>query len=112
MIHTFSPNWYKPQCLLFDCNDLYYASNYVLYKFNLELRKVEADKCFRKIALSSGMNSKDIKIHTICKLSKEWLIVGTNQPHAVLLNAKDFTVLGIIRNLGISQAYLCQTGYD
>lgn len=69
MIHTFSPNWYKQQCLLFDGNTLYYASNYVLYKYNLEQRKVQADRCFRKVAIKSGMNSKDIKIHTIKKLN-------------------------------------------
>ena len=69
MIHTFSPNWYKPQCLLFDQNSLYYASNYVLYKYNLDTRRVESDKCFRKIAIKTGLNSKDIKIHSIKLLS-------------------------------------------
>lgn len=65
MIHTFSPNWYRPQCLYFTDSYLYYASNYVLYKYNLGTRKIEADRCFRKVAMKTGMNSKDIKIHTI-----------------------------------------------
>lgn len=90
MIHTFSPNWYKPQCLLFHHIHLYYASNYVLYKYNLETRKVECDKCFRKIAIKTGMNSKDIKIHTISLLTEGRLVIGTNQPHAVVLGMEKF----------------------
>lgn len=68
MIHTFSPSWYKPQCLLFHNDHLFYSSNYVLYKYNLATRKVELDRCFRKIAIKAGLNSKDIKIHSICRL--------------------------------------------
>lgn len=40
MIHTFSPNWYKPHSLLLTPSHLLYASNYVLYKYNLQSRKI------------------------------------------------------------------------
>lgn len=112
MIHTFSPNWYKPHCFFFDSNNLYYASNYVLYRYNLDDRKMELDKCFRKVAMATGMNSKDIKIHTIAKINEEWLIIGTNQSHAVIISKDNFEVLGVIRNMGIISAYLCHTGYS
>lgn len=70
MIHTFSPNWYRPQCLLFMNSSLIYASNYMIYVMDLNSRNVEGEKCFRKIAISHGMNSKDIKIHTIAPIRK------------------------------------------
>lgn len=41
MIFTFSPNWYKPQCLHFDQKTLYYCSNYLLYQYDLTLKTVQ-----------------------------------------------------------------------
>ena len=107
MIHTFSPNWYRSQCLYFVANTLFYASNYVLYRFNLTTRRVEAEKCFRKIAIKSGMNSKDIKIHTICGLNERMIIVGINQSNAVVLDAECLEVLEIVRNIGVNSVSLC-----
>lgn len=40
MIYTFSPNWYKPQCLHFTKSSLYYCSNYLLYHYDLPLKAV------------------------------------------------------------------------
>jgi hypothetical protein len=40
MIYTFSPNWYKPQCLHFTKKSLYYCSNYLLYHYDLSLKSV------------------------------------------------------------------------
>lgn len=84
--HTFSPNWYRPQCLLFGPHHLFYASNYILYDYGLAERKVLRDMCFRKLAFRSGMDFKDIKIHTISHLSEELLVIGTNQPYLVVVD--------------------------
>jgi hypothetical protein len=62
--------------------------------------------------MTNNMNSKDIKIYTINKLAENWLIVGTNQPHLIILSMIDFQVLGLIKNLTIEQSYLCASTYD
>jgi hypothetical protein len=112
MIHTFSPNWYKPQCLFFHDTSLYYASNYSLYHYSLRYRRVEGERCFRKLAMTTGMNSKDIKISTISMVSEEWLVVGINQPYLVLLGAKDLKVLGVVTGLGIESVWGCCSGWN
>jgi len=61
--------------------------------------------------MGNGMNSKDIKIHTISKLNEQCLIVGTNQPHAVVLSMHDFEVVTILKNIGIAQAYINYSAY-
>lgn len=60
--------------------------------------------------MKSGMNSKDIKIHTIKKLTEYSLIIGTNQSDAVIVNSENLEVLSIVRNIGLKSAYLCYTG--
>ena len=82
--HTFSPNWYRPQCLLFCTDSLVYASNYTLYLYGLPERKVLRDACLRRLALSNNMDSKNIKILSIVHLGGSMLLVGTNQPYLVV----------------------------
>jgi|688.fasta_scaffold823206_1 hypothetical protein len=65
MIYTFSPNWYKPQCLHFKEDTLYYCSNYLLYSYSLQFKQIEQEKCFREVAIEYGLNHKDIKITAI-----------------------------------------------
>jgi hypothetical protein len=112
MIHTFSPNWYKPQCLFFHNGSLYYASNYSLYRYSLWNRRVECERCFRKLAMTAGMNFKDIKISTISMISEQWLAVGINQPYLVLVDAQDLKVLGVVEGLGIESVWGCCSGWD
>lgn len=112
MIHTFSPNWYKPHCILLAGRHMFYASNYMLYKYNLDTRRVEADRCFRKIAMSHGMNSKDIKIHTIVRLNPEQLLVGLNQADAVVLDTDSLALLAVHKGIGVTSCLLCYPGRD
>lgn len=53
------------------------------------------------------MNSKDIKIHTICGLNEQRIIVGINQSNAVVLDAECLEVLEIVRNIGVDSVSLC-----
>lgn len=65
MIYTYSPNWFKPQCLHFTASSLYYCSNYILYEYSLTHKKIQREKCFREISLEYNLNHKDIKISAI-----------------------------------------------
>ena len=65
MIYTFSPNWYKPQCLHFSGTYMYYCSNYLLYRYDLTTKKVDSELCLRQIAIQQQINHKDIKINAI-----------------------------------------------
>ena len=65
MIYTFSPNWYKPQCIHFTQDSMYYCSNYILYNYSLQLKMVTKELCFRQIAIENHINHKDIKISSI-----------------------------------------------
>jgi hypothetical protein len=65
MIYTYSPNWYKPQCLHFTQQSLFYCSNYILYEYSLAHKQIEREKCFREVALEFSLNHKDIKITAI-----------------------------------------------
>ena len=63
-----------------------YASNYLLYSYNLEERKVVKDICLRKALLEKGIKFKDIKIQIILLLDKETLLVGLNSNYLVFLS--------------------------
>lgn len=79
MIFTYSPNWYKPQCLHFNHNNLYYCSNYILYEYDLQLKSVQSEVCFRQLAMTYNLNHKDIKICSITSNHNK-IFVGINQP--------------------------------
>lgn len=85
MIFTFSPNWYKPQCLHFRQKSLYYCSNYLLYHYDLDLKIVIRELCFRQIAIDNHLNHKDIKINAISS-NEHFILVGINQPYLAIID--------------------------
>ncbi len=85
MIYTFAPNWYKSQCVIFDGEYMYYASNYILYKYELERRKVVDQICLRRVLMQKGIKCKDIKIHTLMKIDKNRLVIGFNNEYMVII---------------------------
>jgi hypothetical protein len=85
MIYTFSPNWYRPQCLHFEGDSLYYCSNYLLYRYDLQHKRVTHEVCFRQIALEHRLNHRDIKISAIAS-NQQSLLVGLSQPFLALLS--------------------------
>lgn len=51
MIYTYSPNWYRNQCLHFREDSIFYSSNYTLYELALSDRVVHRELCLRQVAL-------------------------------------------------------------
>lgn len=95
MIYTYSPNWYKPQCLHFTEDSLLYCSNYLLYSYSLSRKQIEQERCFREVALEFGLNHKDIKI-TAIESNQQLIFVGLNQPFLVLLDRASLEVLKVV----------------
>lgn len=96
MIYTFSPNWYKPQCLHFQEDSLFYCSNYLLYDYSLTRKHIQREKCFREVAIHYGLNHKDIKISAIAS-TQSLLLVGLNQPYLVLLDRLSWEVVKVVQ---------------
>ena len=79
MIFTYSPNWYRPQCVHLTGDCLLYASNYSLYECGAEGGGVRREVCFRELAVAYGLNHRDIKINAIAEVG-QCVLVGVNQP--------------------------------
>ena len=96
MIYTFSPNWYKPQCLHLTANSMYYCSNYLLYNYDLSRKAVTKELCFRQIALDNHLNHRDIKITAISS-NQHSLLVGINQPYLAVLCKETMVLEALIK---------------
>lgn len=94
-VHTYSPSWYRNQCLLFTPEHLYYASNYLLYDYSLPERRVLRDLCFRKLAIGAGIDSRDIKILAIVSIGGNYLFVSTNTDLVVVVDTTFFQAASV-----------------